>query len=85
MVVSLVAGRLARAQYLGLSVRFAVSWVLELVLELFVKGYPPSIIVASLQAMTEKKNATFVDYDCNTGVWVFQVRWHPSDRNDELQ
>jgi nuclear pore complex protein Nup98-Nup96 len=26
-----------------------------------------------IKAMTEKKNATFVDYDCNTGVWVFQV------------
>merc|ERR1719506_2608587 len=26
-----------------------------------------------IKAMTEKKNAHFLDYDCSTGVWMFQV------------
>jgi hypothetical protein len=26
-----------------------------------------------IQQMTEEKRATFIDYDCNTGVWKFQV------------
>jgi hypothetical protein len=26
-----------------------------------------------IKAMTEKKNAHFMDYDCSTGVWMFQV------------
>jgi len=26
-----------------------------------------------IQQMTEEKKATFIDYDCNTGIWKFQV------------
>lgn len=26
-----------------------------------------------IQSMTERKNARFLDYDCSTGVWRFQV------------
>jgi hypothetical protein len=31
------------------------------------------VLICPNKAMTGKKNAHFLDYDCSTGVWMFQV------------